>query len=1267
MKKEPNPYRFFVDTGGTFTDLIGIDPDGSVHRRKILSNGTLRGTVTEWVSYRTLKIDQKWKLIKNILNGFRFRIKGENSRFESKVISFDPGTNILKLATDVEEPFRYEGISFELSSGDEAPVLAVRMVTGTGLTGSFQPMQMRLGTTKGTNTLLEHKGAGLVLFITKGFKDLLEIGTQQRPDIFSLNIKKRKPLPALIIEVEERIDATGKILKPLIPGEYKDLIAEIIQTGIESAAVVFMNAYCNPLHENQFKNLLEESGMKYISVSTGLSPLIKILERAETTTVNACLSPVIHNYLNKITSVTGTGLLVMNSAGGLMKAGTFHPKDSLLSGPAGGVVGAAAKGIAAGYDQLITFDMGGTSTDVSRYDKGFDYCYELEVGDAHIFSPAVAIETVAAGGGSVCGFDGFKLTVGPQSAGADPGPACYGMGGPLTLTDVNLLLGRMDTQYFGIPVDIKATEKRLDQLIVEMEKAKGKKPDPKTVLFGFTAIANEIMAGAIKKISTAKGFDPAGYALIAFGGAGGIHASGIARLLNIKRVIVPADAGLLSAYGIGKATIEHFAEMQVLQLLSKTTDTLDGMFTELEQQAISELAGRFEESETIEVRMKTVFLRFKGQDSTLAVEWMGNPENLTAGFREAYTGLFGHWAENREIEIESLRVKVSMNNSQNSGQAGEQVFKKTKAIPSHFISSWNGEVRVETPVFPKPDLHPCQTVEGPAIVADDKSTTFVDEGWRMETDAHDNLILTNIKFNTDKKTENQKSHETKLELFSSRFMSVAGNMGSVLQRTALSVNIKERLDFSCALLDSDGFLVANAPHIPVHLGGLGMCVRSVLRHFEMNEGDTLVTNHPLYGGSHLPDVTLITPVFSINGERLGFVVNRAHHAEIGGISPGSMPPAATRLPEEGVVISPFYLVRNGRVDWPGMHRILEDVPYPSRLVEENLADLNAALAANIEGKRALLQLVEKYGKEDVQQYMKHLGDYATRKMEAVLTGFKDGIYEAEELLDDDSPVRVKITIKGNRATFDFTGSGPVHPQNMNATPAIVNSVVIYVMRLLLKENIPLNDGLMAPVRIILPEGFLNPPFDRPAENCPAVVGGNVEVSQRLTDTLLKAFGVAACSEGTMNNVLFGNEKFGYYETICGGTGATETSNGASAVHQHMTNTRITDPEVLEHRYPVRLNRFEIRTGSGGDGKQSGGDGVVREYTFLEDMELSLLSQHRKYPPYGMKGGNPGKTGEQFVIKVDKSVVEFQGVDHYFIKKGDTFVLKTPGGGGWGKK
>lgn len=1259
-------YRFFVDTGGTFTDLIGIGPDGKTHRRKILSNGTIRGIVEEWITPRKLKIRQKWNVDKDIFQDFHFRIKQEGEWFRAKVKSFDQDKNILTLARDTDKKFLRSGISFELASGEEAPVLAARLVTGTPLTEKMPPMQMRLGSTKGTNALLEHKGAKSVLFITKGFKDLLEIGTQQRPDIFSLNIIKRKPLPSLIVEVDERTDASGNILKPLVADEYREIIAGLKQKGIESAAIVFMNAYRNPVHEQQFKKLLEGSGIKFISVSTELSPLIKLLERAETTIVNAYLSPVIRNYLDQIVAVAGDGLLVMNSAGGLVKALAFQPKDSLLSGPAGGVVGAAAKGEDAGYRRLITFDMGGTSTDVSRYDGGPDYRYELEVGEAHVFSPAVAIETVAAGGGSICGFDGFKLTVGPESAGADPGPACYGMGGPLALTDVNLLLGRMDTRYFGIPVDKKAAEKRLAELLDKIEKATDRRPEPETVLSGFVEIANEIMAGAIKKISTAKGFDPAGYTLIAFGGAGGMHATGIARLLDMKRVIVPVDAGLLSAYGMSKAVVEHFAEMQVLKLFSGIKADLDELFTELEKRAQTELAMNYGVSENIETLMKTAFLRFKGQDSTLPVEWDGDAEKLVAGFKKAYTGLFSHWTENREIEIESIRVKVAVAGQEKERNEKIREVKKSPATFSHQVLSWVGNRHREVPVFLRSDLQVGRYIEGPAVITDDKSTTFLETGWKLEVDSFNNLVLTVQKKNKSGEPGNNKSHETKLELFSSRFISVAGNMGAVLQRTALSVNIKERLDFSCALLDGDGFLVANAPHIPVHLGGLGMCVRTVLKYFKMDEGDTIVTNHPLYGGSHLPDVTLITPVFS-EGKRLGFVVNRAHHAEIGGIAPGSMPPDATRLSEEGVVISPFYLVRKDAVDWGGMRRILEKAPYPSRLTEENLADLNAALAANMEGKRSLLHLIESYGKKEVLQYMNHLKDYAARKMRAVLKSFREGVYEAEEFLDDDTPIRVKITIKRGEVTFDFNGSGPIHQRNMNATPAIVNSVVIYVMRLLLKENIPLNDGLMEPVKIVLPEGFLNPPFHLSPEQCPAIVGGNVEVSQRLTDTLLKAFGIAACSQGTMNNVLFGNEKFGYYETICGGTGATEGYNGASAVHQHMTNTRITDPEVLEHRYPVRLNRFEVRKKSGGNGQFPGGDGVIREYTFLEDVELSLLSQHRKYQPYGKNGGEPGKTGEQYIVKPDKSVIEFQGVDQRKLKKGDTFVLKTPGGGGWGKK
>jgi len=1265
MSKDKKPYRLFVDTGGTFTDLIAIDPGGKIHRKKILSNGTLRGSIEKWISPRKMKVRQNWGLQKDILRGFAFGIRDNKGWFRSEVESFDPVNNSLTIISDVDASLRVKGASFELNPDEEAPVLAARMVTGTALNDMFPPMHMRLGSTKGTNALLEKKGIQPVLFITKGFADLLEIGTQQRPDIFSLNIKKRNPLPFLIIQVDERIDSAGKVLKPLVTSDYEALAFELNRQGIKSAAVVFMNAYRNPKHELEFSEMLHAAGFEYISVSTLLSPLIKMLERAETTTVNAYLAPVIHQYLDNIISVSGKNLLVMSSAGGLVKATSFHPKDSLLSGPAGGVVGAAEKGISAGFNKLITFDMGGTSTDVSRYDNGFDYRYELQVGDARIFSPAVAIETVAAGGGSVCGFDGFKLTVGPESAGAFPGPACYGFGGPLALTDVNLLLGRMDAKHFGIPVYINSAKEKLNRLLAKIEKATGEKQEKGKVLSGFIDIANEIMAGAIKKISTAKGFDPSGYALVAFGGAGGIHASGIAKLLNITTIIVPADAGLLSAYGIGQATIEKFAEKQVLKLLNDVEPILETMFTELEKKARQELRDFQDQPNGAETKMKTVFLRFKGQDSTLPIDWNGSIDILLADFREAYTRLFGHWVDNREIEIESLRIKVAAKQKNKTVKPLNGKVRR-EASPSHHIKSFVDGNRIDVPVFPAQMLRPGDFLTGPAIVADDKSTTVVEKGWKMEVDADQNLILSQPQPLKKNKEQGKKSRETKLELFSARFMSVAATMGAVLQRTALSVNIKERLDFSCALLDADGYLVANAPHIPVHLGGLGMCVRAVLDRFELKDGDTIVTNHPLYGGSHLPDVTMITPVYSEKGRRTGFVVNRAHHAEIGGISPGSMPPSASNLSEEGVVISPFYLVSKGKVDWEGMRRILEEAPFPSRLVEENMADLNAALAANIEGRRSVLHLIEMYGYDEVRHYMKQLREYAARKMQAVLNGFHDGVYQAEEFMDDGLPIRVKITVRKGRATVDLTGSGPVHPQNMNATPAIVHSVVIYVMRLLLNEPIPLNDGLMDPVHLILPEGFLNPPFNRSPENCPAVVGGNVEVSQRLTDTLLKAFSVAACSQGTMNNVLFGNDHFGYYETLCGGVGATDGFHGASAVHQHMTNTRITDPEVLEHRYPVRLNRFEVRKGSGGSGKFHGGDGVIREYTFLEDVELSLLSQHRTCRPYGMKGGKPGRPGGQKIIKANGQTITVKGIDHYHLKKGDTFVIFTPGGGGWGK-
>ncbi len=1251
-------YEIFVDTGGTFTDVLAYDRQNRMIQLKILSRGGLRGKIISQYADRVYQIEENWQLKKDILKGFTFSLL-KDAAPTGRVVAFDPKRHLLTLDRPVISNKMPLNLSFEISSGEEAPVLAARIITQTPLGTPFPPVKMRLGTTKGTNALLESKGGRSVLFITRGFGDLLKIGTQQRPDIFSLVIPPARVLPEQIIEVEERMDAGGTVLISPDIEKYRGIVRRLQQEGVLSAAVAFLHSWKNPGHEMLFRQLLEEEGFRYISLASALSPLIKILERTQTVTVNAYLDPVINHYLSGIRKYTDD-LLVMNSAGGLVPAGEFHPKDSLLSGPAGGVVGAAAAGSQCRRKKLITFDMGGTSTDVSRYNGSYDYQYEIAFGHARLFSPAIAIETVAAGGGSVCAFDGFKMTVGPESAGAFPGPACYGAGGPLTLTDVNLLAGRLDVRSFGIPVDKKAAGDKLKQLMHKMESETGKKPEKEKILSGFLSIANEIMAGAIRKISVSKGFNPADYTLLAFGGAGGLHACALADLLGIKEIIVPARAGILSAAGIGSAKVEKQVKRQLLLDFEPAVNHLDTVFEEMEKQLFSSVPdGEFE------VYQRRLFLRFKGQDAGLAVDWNGDSEACLNAFRREYEKLFGHWIENRTLEIESVLLSIrSKEKHRLAAKTGTKPVRK-KAPVHHHQESYTGNGWQRVPVYLRNELQPGNFITGPALITDDKSTTFLEKDWFAEVDVHGHLLLEKVK--KEKTAVKIDPFETQLELFANRFKMLAENMGAVLQRTALSVNIKERMDFSCALLDRSGYLVANAPHIPVHLGGLGICVREILKRFTFSPGDTFITNHPAYGGSHLPDVTLITPVFNRKGELLAFVVNRAHHAEIGGITPGSMPPFATRLSEEGVVIAPVRLVKQGKVLWDEMETLFGSGKYPSRSVPENMADLKAALAANYNGRNAFLQLLDDYGEKEVLQYMDALRALAARKMRRVLSRFPDGKYNAEEKLDDGSVLKVEITIRRDAVHFDFSGSSPVHPGNLNANRAIVHSVIIYVMRLLLNENIPLNDGLMEPVSVHLPAGLLNPVFSDDPDECPAVVGGNVEVSQRLTDTLLKAFGVAACSQGTMNNVLFGNRNFGYYETVAGGVGATPVADGASGVHQHMTNTRITDPEILEFRYPVRLKRFQIRENSGGDGKHSGGNGLIREYEFLEEMELSLLSQHRKTVPYGMRGGQPGSPGEQWLVSADGIKKQLEGISRIKVHPKDVLLLKTPGGGGFGEK
>ncbi|MEN8223036.1 MAG: hydantoinase B/oxoprolinase family protein, partial [Acidobacteriota bacterium] len=915
------------------------------------------------------------------------------------------------------------------------------------------------------------------------------------------------------------------------------------------------------------------------------------------------------------------------------------------------------------FKNLITFDMGGTSTDVSRYGGKFDYRFEHEVGGARIVSPALSIETVAAGGGSICWYDGFKLCVGPESAGAFPGPACYGAGGPLTITDVNLLRGRLDPEQFGIPIFPDDAEEKLEELIREIEVRSGEVRGKKSILGGFLRIANEVMAGAIKKVSVLKGYDPSKSSMVAFGGAGGMHAASIAELLNITTIIFPEDSGLLSAFGMSTAPVERISEIQLMLPLSDPELNLSEQFSELSEEAVKVLERDGIPRDDIRIRSKLVFLRFKGQDSTIDVEY-SDGSTLISKFKKRYSELYGYESERDDYEVESLRV-IASSGSVNLRSGS---IKKSKYYPSparEGIENISGDFG-NTPVFIREDLLPGAVIPGFALVLDKFSTWVIEEGWELEIDGNGSAVMTFNTGSTKEKDIVDTYKEIELELFTNRFMSIADNMGSMLQRVAVSVNVKERNDFSCALLDREGKLVANAPHIPVHLGSLGICVREVTDFISMEPGDTIITNHPGFGGSHLPDITLITPVFTKEKNLAGYVVNRAHHAEIGGKTPGSMPPDAKFLTDEGVIISPVHLVRKGVPQWEEISRILSSARYPTRSLKENLADLNGALAANKAGEQALLDLVNDHGEEVVLKYMEMLKNHASEKTEEALSRFDSGEYYSEEYLDDGAVLKVKLGIKGRKCIIDLTGTSPVQSGNMNATNAIVNSVVIYVLRLLINKEIPLNEGLLDPVTLILPECLLNPSFSGDPDILPAIVGGNVEVSQRLTDALLKPFGIMACSQGTMNNVLFGNREFSYYETICGGCGAGSDFDGASAVHHHMTNTKITDPEILEYKYPVRLENFSVRNGSGGKGTFNGGDGVIRKILFLEPVTLSVLTQHRKESPYGLQGGKNGKPGKQHIITSEGEMIELDSIDGYEAEEGDVFVIQTPGGGGFGK-
>ncbi len=1288
-------YQIWIDTGGTFTDGLALDPTGNLHRTKVLSSSRLRAQLVDG------KLVAPW-LTAPIFDGYSGRVIETGDLFTVGSLAKNG-----HLETDQNLP---ENSTIELFTGEEAPVLATRLLTQTPLNQPFPALDMRLGTTKGTNALLERKGGRVALLVTKGFNDLLKIGTQQRPDLFQLAIPPAEVLYDSVLEVDERIAANGHILNTLSAQTITELIEKLHKTNPDAVAVSLLNAYRNPVHEQQFYDALTAAGFPYVTLSTVVSATPGYVARTQTAVVDAYLTPVMRTYINNVQQQLGrkNQVRIMTSSGGLVRADLFQPKDSLLSGPAGGVIGAATIGgnrlpaVANNYKAtagsllppLLTLDMGGTSTDVARIHGNLDYRFSTKIGPFDLQLPSLAIETVAAGGGSICWFEEHgatlagatldallagvssgQLRVGPHSAGASPGPACYGATEPnqpmlLTITDVNLLLGKLHPKQFGIPVFPEKAQTALDQIISQIEAKTGQIFTAIELLRGFERIANETMAGAIRKISVTRGFDPKTYSLLVFGGAGGLHGCAIARLLDMEQIILPFDGGLLSAYGIGQARIERMATRSVLQPLANIEAHLPGLIRELTGQAMQSLRQDIGAEEAISVQAVLLFMRLQGQETSVEVPFSST---LASGFQQKYQHLYGHFPANKSIEVESLRVLVS---------TAADVLPVSGAPVSHRHAA----PAFDTGLYPAYDwtqLQEGDTFRGPALLLNTTSSAFIEPGWRLIVQA-DRTALVDYIQDVDEPVQTESSEVIQLEIFTQRFRAIAEEMGAQLQRTAFSTNVKERLDFSCALLDANAQLVANAPHIPVHLGSLGVCARLVLQKIPLEPGDVIITNHPKYGGSHLPDVTLLSGVFADerNGEPgplIGYVINRAHHAEIGGKVPGSMPPDATSLVEEGVVLEPMYVVKKGEFLWEtgsngvanGLESYFTNAPYPTRSLAENRADIEAALASLRVGELALQRLAREHSLLTVHHYMLRLQQAATNAITTVLKPLDGQTFETEESLDDGHTIRVKMAINAGRISLDFRGTSGVHPNNLNANVSILHSAVLYALRLWCNKDIPLNEGLMIPVEFILPESsFLNPVFPDDSTNCPAVVGGNTEVSQRLVDTLLKALGLAACSQGTMNNFLFGSDSsttrnFGYYETIGGGAGATEGADGRSAVHQHMTNTKLTDPEELERRYPVRLHKFSIRDGSGGKGRWRGGDGIVREIEILEPVQATLLSQHRIVAPYGLNGGEPGALGQQTLINVDGQEQDLPGIFTRPMQPGERIRIETPGGGGAG--
>ncbi len=1198
--KESKRWDFWIDRGGTFTDIVARTPEGDLIAHKLLS----------------------------------------------------------------ENPERYQ----------DAAIQGIRdllkVPAGTALSSELIDT-VKMGTTVATNALLERKGDRVLLLTTKGFADALKIGYQNRPHLFKLKIDKPSMLFEQVEEVRERMSADGTVLHPLDVSETREALLRAYEDGIRSVAICFMHGYRFHDHEAQAADIAREIGFTQVSVSHDVSPLMKFVGRGDTTVVDAYLSPILRRYVDQVAGELNTGnepdptrLLFMQSSGGLTDAALFQGKDAILSGPAGGVIGAVETAALAGFDKIIGFDMGGTSTDVCHYDGTLERTFETEVAGVRLRAPMMQIHTVAAGGGSILAFDGARLRAGPHSAGADPGPASYRRGGPLTVTDANVALGKLIPDFFpkvfgpeaNLPLDRDAALAGFAEQAANIE---GQSPEE--IADGYLAIAVENMAQAIKKISVQRGYDVTDYALACFGGAGGQHACLVADALGMKAIHFHPFSGILSAYGMGLASIRATREEAVEALLEPAFWTTFGPIeTRLADATRAELLEQGLQPTQIET-VTRLHLRYDGTDTALILDH--DTPDMRQSFEKAHQLQFGFFDQGRNIIVEAISIEAIGTDTRVDEAAPTLPAREGDATAKEETQFFSQGTWHTAPVYLRESLRPGDHLPGPSLIIEPTATIVVEEGWSAKITDLNHMVLKRISERTSRPAIGTKADPVMLEIFNNLFMSIAEQMGFTLQKTAHSVNIKERLDFSCAVFDRTGGLVSNAPHMPVHLGSMGASVKTVIeQNPDMQPGDVFVLNAPYNGGTHLPDITVVAPVYDeTKSTRLFYVAARGHHADIGGIAPGSMPASSRSVEEEGVLIDNFKLMDQGAFCVDDLRRLLTEAPYPARNPEQNIADLRAKAAACEKGAQELRKMVAQYGLEVVNAYMGHVQDNAEESVRRIIEKLSDSTFE--QTMDDGSVIKVAITVdKDTRsATVDFTGTSPIRPNNLNAPSSVCRAAVLYAFRCMVDDDIPLNDGCLKPITLIIPEGsMLSPTY--PA----AVVGGNVETSQAITDVLFGAMGAMAAAQGTMNNLTFGNGTHQYYETICGGAGAGPTFDGADAVHTHMTNSRLTDPEILEWRFPVILDDFSIRKSSGGTGQHIGGDGVRRVIRFREPMHVSILSTHRQIAPAGLKGGGDAALGHNAVLRKDGTRETLDSLAECDAQAGDTIIIETPGGGGYGK-